>query len=67
MSVDPGRTEAIRDSPSTQDVKEIARFIGIVNFFHKYIPRFAERAGPLNLLHNKGYNRTACPSTQFII
>jgi hypothetical protein len=48
VSVDPGRTEAIRNSPSPRDVKGIARFIGIVNFSHKFIPRFAERAGPLN-------------------
>jgi hypothetical protein len=54
VSVDPGRTEAIRNFPSTRDVKGIARFIGMVIFFHKFIPRFAEWAGPLNLLRNKG-------------
>jgi hypothetical protein len=48
------RTEAIRNFPSPRDVKGIARFIGMVNFFHKFILRFAERATPLNLLRKKG-------------
>jgi hypothetical protein len=33
VAVDPNRTEAIRNFPSPRDVKGIARFIGMVNFF----------------------------------
>jgi hypothetical protein len=33
VSVDPSRTEAIRNFPPPRDVKGIARFIGMVNFF----------------------------------
>jgi hypothetical protein len=54
VSVDPDRTEAIRNFPSPWDAKGIARFIGMVNFFHKFILRFAERAAPLNVLRRKG-------------
>ena len=53
VSVDPDRTKSIRDFPPPRDVKGIARFIGMVNFFHKFIPHFAERAAPLNLLCKK--------------
>jgi hypothetical protein len=38
VSVDPDRTEAIRNFPSPWDAKGIARFIGMVNFFHKSLP-----------------------------
>ena len=53
ISVDPSRTDAIRRFPPPRDVKGVARFIGMVNFFHKFIPHFAERAAPLNLLRKK--------------
>ena len=54
ITVDPSRTEAIKNFPPPRDVKGIARFIGMVNFFHKFIPHFAERAAPLNMLRKKG-------------
>jgi hypothetical protein len=53
LSVDPNRTEAIRNFPSPQDAKGIARFIGMVNYFNKFIPHFAKRAATLNLLRRK--------------
>jgi hypothetical protein len=53
VSVDPDRTEAIKNFPSRRDAKGIARFIGMVNFFHKFILHFAERVAPLNLLRRK--------------
>jgi hypothetical protein len=53
VSVDPDRTKSIRDFPTPRDVKGIARFIGMVSFFHKFIPHFAERASPFNLLRKK--------------
>jgi hypothetical protein len=54
ISVDPDRTAAIRNSPPPRDVKGVARFISMVNIFHKFIPRFTERAAPLNALRKKG-------------
>jgi cleavage and polyadenylation specificity factor subunit 1 len=52
--VDPSRTEAVKNFPPPQYVKWIARFIGMVNYFHKLIPHFAESAVHLNLLRKEG-------------
>jgi hypothetical protein len=64
VSVDPDRTSAIRSFPSPRDIKGVARFVGMVNFFHKLIPQFAERAAPLNLLRKKGIRFVWGPDQQ---
>jgi hypothetical protein len=56
VSIDPDRTEAIRKFPPPKDVKGIARFIGMVNFYHKFIPNYADVASPLNVLRKKVLN-----------
>jgi hypothetical protein len=53
VSVVHDRTKSIRDFPPLRDVKGIARFIGMVSFFQKFVPHLAERASPLNLLRKK--------------
>lgn len=53
-AIDPERTRAIVDFPPPRDVKGIARFIGIVNFYHQFISRMADIAAPLNSLRKKG-------------
>jgi hypothetical protein len=54
VRIDPERTRAIRDFPPPRDVKGIGRFLGMVNFFHKFIPRLADLAAPLNSLRKQG-------------
>jgi hypothetical protein len=54
VSIDPYRTSAIRDFSPSSDVNGIARFIGTVNFFNKFIPNLAHRAASLNHLRKKG-------------
>jgi hypothetical protein len=54
VRVDPERTRAIRKFQPPKDVKGISRFIGMVNFYHKFIPDFAKVAAPLNMLRKKG-------------
>lgn len=54
VSIDPSRTCAIRDFPPPKDCKGIARFLGMVNFFNKFIPNLAKIAAPLNQLRKKG-------------
>lgn len=54
VRIDPDRTSRIRDFPAPKDAKGVARFIGMVNYFHKFIPGFADIAAPLNRLRKKG-------------
>jgi hypothetical protein len=58
VRIDPERTRAIRDFPPPRDAKGISRFIGVVNFYRKLIPRLAEVAAPLNALRKKGVKFT---------
>jgi hypothetical protein len=46
---------AIRNFPAPKDGKGVARFIGMINFFHKFFPELALRAAPLNDLRKKGF------------
>jgi hypothetical protein len=54
VRIDPERTRAIREFPTPRDTKGISRFIGMVNFYHKFIPRLADVAAPLKALRKKG-------------
>jgi hypothetical protein len=54
VRVDPERTRAIREFQPPKDVKGISRFIGMVNFYHNFIPDFAKVAAPVNMLRKKG-------------
>lgn len=53
IQVDPARTQAIKDYKAPRDVKGVARFVGMVNFFAKFISDFALKAEPLNRLRRK--------------
>lgn len=54
LEVDPERTRAIRDFKPPRDAKGIARFLGMIQFYGKFISNLAERALPLNRLRKKG-------------
>jgi hypothetical protein len=54
VRIDPERTQSIREFPTPRDIRGISRFIGMVNFYHKFIPRLADMAAPLNTLRKKG-------------
>lgn len=54
ICIDPERVQGIRDFPPPRDVRGVARFLGMVNFYRKFIPNIAELAAPLNSLRKKG-------------
>jgi hypothetical protein len=54
VSIHPERTRAIREFPTPRDVRSISCFIGMVNFYHKFIPWVADVVALLNSLHKKG-------------
>lgn len=54
VKVDQSRTQAIYKFPVPRNKKQIARYVGMVNFFRKFIPNFAQLALPLNQIRKKG-------------
>lgn len=53
VSIDPERTRSIREFPPPSDGQGIARFIGMVGYYAKFIPEYAKIAAPLNELRKK--------------
>lgn len=54
VAVDQSRTLAIQQFPVPRNKRAIARFVGMINYFRKYIPNFAQLAAPINQLRRKG-------------
>jgi hypothetical protein len=54
VRIDPERKRAIRDFPPPRDAKGISRFVGMVNYYRKFVPHIADVAAPLNALCRKG-------------
>ena len=50
----PDKVKAIANFPTPTDKKELQRFLGMVNFYHRFLPRVARRLAPLtNALRGK--------------
>ena len=49
----PGRIKAIQDFPVPQDLKQLQRFMGIINYSRRFIPHLATIAEPLYHLNRK--------------
>ena len=54
VGVDPPSTQANREFPTPETVKNIARFLVMVNYFHNFVPNLTQIAAPLNALRKKG-------------
>jgi len=54
VRIDPERTRLIRKFLPPRDGKGVSRFLGMIHFYHKFIPRLADRSAPLNMLRRKG-------------
>lgn len=53
IRIDQERTKALRTLPPPRDKRGIAKFIGMVNYFRRFVPNFAQLAAPLNQLRKK--------------
>lgn len=50
LKADPTKTEVINKMPVPEDVPALQRFLGMVNYLGKYIPKLSEIAAPLKQL-----------------
>ena len=50
---DPEKTEAVRNFPKPEKVKDLQRFMGLVNQMGKFIPDLASHNEPLRQLLKK--------------
>ena len=50
IETDPKKIEAIEKWPVPKMVTEVRSFLGFTNYYHKFIPRYAQVAKPLNQL-----------------
>jgi len=53
VSTDPGKIEAVRDWPIPEDVHEVRSFLGLISYYRRFVPTFAEIASPLHALTMK--------------
>lgn len=49
----PEKVEAILKSPQPRDISELRTFLGLVNYYHKFLPNLASKLKPLNNLLRK--------------
>ncbi|KAL6487671.1 hypothetical protein MHYP_G00042970 [Metynnis hypsauchen] len=54
VRTEQGKVEAVKNFPVPQSMKEVQRFLGMAGWYHRFIPRFADRALCLNALKKKG-------------
>lgn len=55
---DPDKLRAIQEIPIPNDVTQLKSFLGLVNYYRKFIPGFAKIALPLYALTKKGVEYT---------
>ena len=48
------KQEAVRDWPTPKNLAELLSFLGLAGFYHKFVPRFAHIAAPMNDLKKAG-------------
>ena len=53
IALDPKKLEAVRDWPVPNSVSEVRSFLGFVNYFRRFIPRYAELARHLDEITGK--------------
>ena len=53
ISPDPAKVEAITTWPAPTDVQELRVFLGMANYYQRFVPRFAHLAAPLTELLRK--------------
>ena len=50
LRVDPKKTSAVADWPVPRDISQLRSFLGMANYFRKFLHHFAQRTMPLTRL-----------------
>ena len=53
LAPDPAKVKAVEEWPEPKTVKDIQSFLGIANYYRKFIANFSKIAGPLTNLTKK--------------
>ena len=53
ISLESGKVEAVQKWPTPANVTHVQQFLGLCNYYRRFIVRFSEVAGPLTLLTKK--------------
>ena len=53
LKIDPDEVKAVLEMPSPEDVEEIQRLKGFVNYLAKFLPRLANQMEPIRRLIRK--------------
>ncbi len=53
IKTDPAKVSAVSSFPIPQSLKDVQRFLGLTGWYHRFIPKFSEKAAPLHTLKKK--------------
>ncbi len=53
LSVDPSKVDTIKNWPLPRGVKDVQSFLGLANYYRRFVLRFSEIAAPLSRLTRK--------------
>ena len=54
LSLESGKVDAVSKWPVPQNVTQVQQFLGLCNYYRRFVLRFSEIAGPLTKLTRKG-------------
>ena len=64
LSMDPAKTQAIRDWPRPRNVKDVQSFLGFANFYRRFIANYSDIVTPMNRLTRKDHPFAWTPECQ---
>jgi len=54
VGTDPDKVAAVRDWPTPQNLRQSRAFVGLCQYYRRFVPNFSETAAPLYALTKKG-------------
>ncbi|KAJ9519127.1 hypothetical protein QJQ45_007681 [Haematococcus lacustris] len=53
IAVDPAKVQVVKEWPTPRNLKDLQAFLGLANYFRRFIPNFSSLAAPLTTLTSK--------------